>query len=299
MKHLSLLSDSKYLLFGVALINSLARTSTIPLTIHYFCIDEASYAVLTKLSLPNVVPYPPNTLFNEYNPHLLKLKETNFRYTCWALASLFTDYLMHTVQDCDSITYIDSDIYFHKDIKLLFDAFGTSDCGIFKHRFNETHETEPYGLYNVGVVYFKNSPKGRTVLDWWSNAVLYMRYPSLATCGDQRYLDAFPAIVGRINMFIDSNIGHGAPWNWFAYDLSEILNGVIQWKGEKQPHVFTHFSKFVYDFKANTFECTEKNTYHPYTNRNKVYEHDGLRSIHAAYFEALKEANTIVTKNAT
>ena len=42
MKHLTALSDQKYILYGVALIESLEK-STIPWTLHYYCMDEKTY----------------------------------------------------------------------------------------------------------------------------------------------------------------------------------------------------------------------------------------------------------------
>jgi hypothetical protein len=209
---------------------------------------------------------------------------------------VFTHYVTSIVE-CDSITYIDSDIYFHKDISLLFDAFGTKDCGIFRHRFLADHEDSPYGKFNVGIVYFKNSGKGREVLDWWTDAVLYQKYPNLATCGDQKYLDMFPRICGREYIYIDDGIGHGAPWNWLVYDMTSLESGVIQWKGQSQPLVFTHFSKFIYSFEKDTFECTNGQIYHPYTNYNRIYEYKPLYDLHARYFNSLKRAHVCITNN--
>ena len=112
--------------------------------------------------------------------------------------------------NCDSVLYIDSDIIFHRDIKILYESFANKDVGIFRHRFLKIDEECEYGKYNVGVVYFKNSKQGQQVLNWWSDAVLHKKYPELATCGDQKYLDKFPSLCE--NIFIDGNIGHGAPW---------------------------------------------------------------------------------------
>lgn len=296
MKHITALSDSKYLLYGIALLESLKNTSSIPITVHYFCIDQSCYDILTRMSLPNVAVYHPSTLFNDQNKQLCHLKNTNFQYLCWSLASVFTNYIMQTA-NCDSVTYIDSDIYFHMDIAMLFAKFGEKDCGIFRHRFLEDYQESPYGKYNVGVVYFKKSTLGQEVLRWWADAVLYKKYPEYATCGDQRYLDLFPRLCGKENIYIDEGIGHGAPWNWLVYDLSKISSGTITWRTQVQPLVFTHFSKFVYDLQKNTFQCTDVNIYHPYTNYNKIYENKPLYELHEQYFNSLKRANTSITNN--
>jgi hypothetical protein len=294
MKHITIVSDSKYLIFGVALIDSLHKTATIPITIHYFCIDDHCFTILQRLQLDNVIPYEPSTLFNESNQVLCHIKKTDFQYLCWSLASIFTNHILHTIE-CDSVTYIDSDIYFHKDIQLLFNEFGEKDCGIFKHRFLQDYEESPYGKYNVGIVYFKNSTIGREVSHWWSDAVLHRKYPKLATCGDQKYLDLFPRICGKDNIYIDDNIGHGAPWNWLVYGLDAVKDGIITWRGQTQPLVFTHFSKFGTDFPNNKFTCTSS-IYGIYTHNGKIYEIPGLYQLHAEYFNALKIAKSTIDK---
>lgn len=292
MKHLTALSDSKYLIYGIALIRSLNSTTSIPITIHYYCIDELTYNTLKTLNLENVLIYHPSILLD--NSQLLNLKNNNFQYFCWSLASVFTNYIMHAIEN-DSVTYIDSDIYFHKDIKLLFDSFSDKECGIFRHRFLKEYEESPYGKYNVGIVYFKNSKKGKEVLIWWVDAVLYKKYPTLATCGDQKYLDLFPRLCGSENIYIDENIGHGAPWNWSVYNLDKLSEGYIEWNKQIQPLVFTHFSKFGFNFTNNTFQCTS-GIYNIYTNNGSIYKHKELYDLHEGYFEELKKVNNIITK---
>jgi hypothetical protein len=292
MKHITALSDSKYLIFGIALIHSLNETASIPITIHYFCIDDKSYDILRSLKLPNVVPYPPSELFNDENKQLVHIRQTDFQYLCWSLASVFTNHILMRNPDFDSVTYIDSDIYFHKDISILYEHFGEKECGIFRHRFLKPYEDSPYGKFNVGVVYFKNSSKGKEISNWWSDAVLHRKYPELATCGDQKYLDIFPRFCGAANIFIDDGIGHGAPWNWSEYDMSRIGDGIIVWRGQVQPLVFTHFSKFVYNIASNTFS-PHNGVYAGYTRNMQVYnDNPALYAMHAAYFEKLKAANT-------
>ena len=108
------------------------------------------------------------------------------------------------------------------------------------------------GWFNVGVVHFKNSDVGKELLSWWADAVLHKKYPELATCGDQKYLDAF--LEHAENIFIDGNIGHGAPWHWQLYDYSSYFeDGCITWKGEKQKLIFSHFSDFEANMQDNTY----------------------------------------------
>lgn len=300
MKHITLASDTKYLLFALTLIRSVQKHSSIPLTFHYYCMDQNTFQKLQTVQLQNVIIYAPEILvqpvfgiFKQNNParRLQQLKQTEYHYFCWSIASVFSDYIMNKIQ-CDSVTYIDADIMFHKDLNLIFNEIGTKDVGIFKHRFLADNEECPYGKYNVGVVYFKNSNKGRALLSWWADAVLQKKYPEYATCGDQKYLEYFPKVCSPEQIYIDENIGHGAPWQWQCFGFDKLKDGIIEWRGSEQPLVFTHFSKFVYDLEKNTFSPTS--IYQNYTQNNKVFEHPDLYALHANYFEELKVSNKVL-----
>ena len=287
MKHLTALSDQKYILYGTALIESLEK-STIPWTLHYYCIDDVTYRYVTMLRNPRVVAYSPEVLTGgtirfpipANQIRLNRLKAADPRYFCWALASVFTEYVMNHVQ-CDSVTYIDSDIYFHRDIKLLFDGFGEKDVGIFRHRHFLEGGDYGDGLYNVGVVYFKASEKGKRLLSWWADAVLFQRYPEYASCGDQKYLEFFPKSCSPNEIFIDGDIGHGASWQWEVYDLSKLKEKIVIWNGKEQELVFTHFSKFQYNLNDRTFVSSW------YKSDHILYSTPDLYDLHLEYVDAL------------
>ena len=290
MKHLTALSDYKYLPYGVALIESLQKTATVPWVLHYYCIDSESYSILERLKLPNVVAYSPDVLTRsplilpgslEYKLSVLKQKE--FQYYCWSLASVFTRYIMTNVQ-CDSVTYIDSDIYFYKDIARLFQKFGDKHCGIFRHRHFDMNKDYVEGKYNVGVVYFRNSTLGKRLLNWWAEAVVNKSHPQYATCGDQKYLEFFPTVCSPSELYIDEGIGHGASWQWEIYDLSRLSDGIVIWNGEEQELVFNHFSRFQYDLNAMTFSSSW------FKPEHIIWKVPVLKDLHTDYVHALKRA---------
>lgn len=300
MKHITLASDTKYLLFALTLIRSVQKHSSIPLTFHYYCMDQNTFNKLKSVQLKNVVIYPPEILVQpayglvkQFDPakRLFQLKQTEYHYFCWSIASVFSNYIMNNIQ-CDSVTYIDADIMFHQDLNLIFNEIGDKDVGIFKHRFLADNEECPYGKYNVGVVYFKNSKKGCSLLSWWADSVLFKKYPEYATCGDQKYLEYFPKVCSSKEIYIDDNIGHGAPWQWQCFGFEKLKDGIISWRGSEQLLVFTHFSKFVYDLEKNTFFPTS--IYQNYTLNNKVFENPDLYALHANYFEELKISNKLL-----
>lgn len=283
MKNICTVSDSNYLLKGLTLFESLIEKTT-DLTLHYLCIDDLSFNNLKKYESESLLVYNVADLVNQ-DKKLKELKNKDYRYFCWSLASYFQNYLM--VRLNSPLTYIDSDIYFHQSFDEILNAIGQNDVGIFRHRQFPLNSNRPEGLYNVGVVYFNNSELSKYILDWWSDAVLHMKYPELATCGDQKYLEAFPKMCPKDRLFIDGDIGHGAPWQWQLFDFSDYENdGTIMWENKKQTLVFSHFSQFVHDFDNDRYvPSTQHHIYTPLTSYQNI---SGLKKIYDEYFEKLK-----------
>jgi hypothetical protein len=297
MKHLVALSDQKYLPYGLALIESLQITSRVPWTLHYYCIDSATYQALVRLAIPNVHPYSPQTLTfaplsrpSSVEVRLSALREQNFQEFCWTVASVFTHYVMTSTPGCDSVTYIDSDICFYKDIGRLFSKFGDKHCGIFRHRHFDLDKDYVEGHYNVGVVYFRNSTLGRRLLSWWMNAVLTRTPAKYATCGDQKFLEFFPTICAPSELYVDEGIGHGASWQWEIYDLSRLSDGIVIWNGEEQELVFNHFSRFHYDLDTLTFSSGW------FKSDSTLWNTPAWVELHTQYVHALKRAHDRLRK---
>jgi hypothetical protein len=283
MKNICTVSDIKYLYQGLALFESLTKSEDI--TLHYLSIDQISYDILKNINNNKLIIYNIDDLLNN-DDNLINLKNSDYRYFCWSLASYFSNYLL-SKNVGDSITYIDSDIYFHEKIEHLFESFSNKDVGIFRHRQFNVNTPNIEGYFNVGVVYFKNSPKGLEVLNWWCDAVLFKKYPGLSTCGDQKYLDEFPKMCSNDEIFIDGNIGHGAPWLFQLYDYSQFIeNNIIIYRGEKQKYIFTHFSQFEPNYENNTYIPSKM--HHIYTPLTLYNKNKNLKKIYDDYFENLK-----------
>jgi hypothetical protein len=281
MINLCTVSDINFLIKGLTLYESIISHNK-DCILHYLCIDDESYSKLLDLKIKNLKPYNVKDLLSKDND-LKSLKSWDYRYFCWSLASYFSNYLL-TNNNFD-VTYIDSDIFFHQDIRILLDEIGTNEIGIFRHRQFPLSNERPEGFYNVGVVHFKNKEYGRLILKWWSDAVLHMKYPNLATCGDQKYLDKFPLMCPKDCIFIDGDIGHGAPWQWQLYDFSNYeKNQTIIWEGQEQKLIFTQFSQF--ELLPNNYVPSKM--HHIYTPLNYYNEIGGLKIIYDEYYNNLK-----------
>jgi len=287
MKEICTVSDFNYLSKGLALYESLIEYSD-NFILNYLCIDDKSFKILKAFETTNLKVWSVNDLLKN-DKNLLQLKNNNYRYFCWSLASYFSNFLIK--KNNKSVTYIDSDILLHDNIDIILNEIGNKDVGIFRHRQFELTSNRPDGLYNVGIVFFKNSDLGKLLLNWWSDAVLHMKYPNLATCGDQKYLEEFPRLCPKDRIFIEGNIGHGAPWQWqlFNYDDYET-DGTIIWEGKKQKLIFSHFSQFKYDLENNNYIASEQ--HHIYTPIEKYKEIKALKIIYDDYFLKIKKVYT-------
>ncbi len=282
------LSDKNYLKFGKALIDSLISHSTEDFVLYYLCLDEETFESLTDYN-SKVVPVRLSDVENS-NQDLVNFKNRKpYNQFCWSLASCFSYYLLKEKQ-LDDILYIDSDIYFYQDPKLIFDEVGEKSVGIIRHRHNTNLSVD--GEYNVGTVYFRNSDLGIKTLKNWMECVILETRPDLATCGDQKYLELFELICGgpfNELCVIDKTIAHGAPWNFrlYVYDYYN-QDGTVVWGDRKQPLVFNHFSRVGFDSETGVINPTNDN-YADHTLNFQVFNIPEVRNFYIDYANKLKE----------
>lgn len=284
------LSDINFLPQGLVLYKSLKETSKNEIKFYYLCLDDESVSVLNKLNFDDIEIIDVKNLV-EKDEKLKSLRDSDnsspygtYWEFCWTLASYLSNYLLE--RGLDHIYYIDADICFYKDIDVITSEINGKDIGLFRHRMFELDAQRPEGLFNVGVVYFKGSKIGKEACFWWKDAVLWKKYPEYSTCSDQKYLEAFLKMFPKENIYIDENIGHGAPWHWILYSCNDLDKGYIEWQGKKQPFIFSHFSSFRYILSTNSFECSTRHS--GWTNGDTIFNHPKIFKLHKNYFERIK-----------
>jgi hypothetical protein len=278
MKQICTVSDINYLTKGLTLYESLLN-NTDNFILHYLCIDDEAYNKIIPFECSTLKIYNLENLLSS-DEFLTKLKGSQYNYFCWALSSYFSNFLLHNLDK--DITYIDSDIYFHESLDVILEEIGSRDVGIFRHRQFPMNAYRPEGLFNVGVVHFKSTELGIKTSDWWKDSVLHKKHPEYATCGDQKYLDYFLTLCPKDSIYVDENIGHGAPWIWQLYNF--IDKDTIMWGDLKQKLIFTHFSQFEYDKET----YVPSTMHHIYTPLNMYKEIKELKEIYDEYYYNLK-----------
>src|SRR5438045_3229381 len=288
MIHVCTVCDSKYLLKGLALYQSLKNTiGEGKFTLHWLCIDLDIYGTLIQeLDLPETVLYHLEDLETE-QPELLLAKNNPpskygdaYSQYCWTLTPFFIHYLLTHVDidGIDKLIYADSDIFFYQSPQIILDAVGEKAVGIHTHRFTPPYNDDlDVGWYNVGVMVFNNSVEGRAISWFWKNLLLDTSnpfYEKYGTCGDQRYLNLFIPLFGRDKICVfdeDAGILHKAPWC-----------------PDGPPNIaFYHFSHFNHDFATDTwrdYNNVDKPEWRPST-------YPGLWKVYQDYYEAIKRAD--------
>jgi hypothetical protein len=230
--------DRNYLTRAMALHRSLLRYSP-PFTLWALCLDEDTHAALVVLQLEGVRPIPLAQL-EAADPELLAVKGSRstveYYFTC---SPSLPRFLMQQHPEIELITYLDADLLFYSNPQPIFDELGDGSVLIVPHRFPESlRHLEIHGVYNVGLLAFRNDARGRAILDHWREQCLDWCYDRVEDdrFADQRYLDAWP---GQLGVVVLQHPGAGlAPWNVTRYRLDL---GAEPPSVDGHPLVFYHF----------------------------------------------------------
>jgi hypothetical protein len=231
--------DQHYLVRGLTLYESLARHAN-PFVLWVLCFDDLTHDALCKLDLPSLRPVPLQALERD-DQDLLATKEdrsqVEYYFTCtpsWLL------YLVERLPTLDSITYLDSDLFFYSSPQPIYEEMGDQSVVIVGHRFPEQlRHREKYGIYNVGYLTFRNDSYGKQCVRWWRERCLEWCYDRVegGRFADQKYLDDWPARFGQVVALQHKGAGL-APWNVENYSLA-LRNGRVL--VDSEPLVFFHF----------------------------------------------------------
>lgn len=283
MRNYCTLFDSKYLPQGLALYESLKRHSSEPFTLYVLPMDAECADVLISMVLPGVILVHGFHELPQIQP--LRATRTHQEY-CWTLASQLAEVLL---PELDEINYIDADCFFFSDPEVIFDEIGERSIGIIPHRFIPSKKhLEVNGQFNVSLVHFKNDPVGRECLSTWA-AQCREKCSAKEGCGDQKYLDAWPAKYGP-ELCVIQNIGVGlAPWNlanyWVhldAHDFTLIAgrHGFGGWRV-----VMYHF----HEFRSNTDGS--------YRLTNYDLRPEDVELIYEPYIQAVEAAKGLIASS--
>ena len=242
------LFNSNYASRGLLMYESLYKVCP-EAHLYVFAFDNQLYEYLKREQLPNITVV---SLLEFENERMLEVKKTRTaRAYCWTCESLTIQYCLNHF-DIDHCTYIDADMFFYSNPKILIDEMGEKDVLLTEHRYTES-ENIPYGgRFCVQFMTFRNTENGRRVLDWWCERCLEWcgEEHINGQFGDQMYLEDWLERFKGIHVL--QHLGGGvAPWNMQQYVFYKENKKI---KGKKLDDrkifdvVFFHFHaiKFLY-----------------------------------------------------
>jgi hypothetical protein len=295
--------DSKYLARALALHASLVRHCS-SFTLWALCLDEASENVLSQLALPSLEIIPLVTLEAD-DPELSGAKANRslieYYFTCTPSLPL---HILRRQPTVDLITYLDADLWFFGDPRVVFAELGQKSVGIIPHRFAEAiRDRECFGVYNVGWVSFRRDGPGLECLEYWRSRCLAWCSDTAGPQGfaDQKYLDDWPERFKGVSVITQKG-ANLAPWNVANYRLAGRGGRVFV---DEHPLIFYHFhdlhriDRWLYESGLAAYEATlsaglRRRVYRPYLKElRRVSERlaafgladplpPGIRSSHAS-----------------
>lgn len=225
--------------------------------LYVIAFDEDCYEALSQLSLNHASIIRLEDFENE---KLLAVKKdrTPQEY-CWTCASSTIKYCIEKYE-LDHCTYVDADLLFFNDPKVLYDEMGDQSVLITKHKYTPRFDqTATSGIYCVQYLTIKNTEEGMTVLNWWVKACLDWCYARVEDnkFGDQRYLDDWMQRFTGVHEL--QHLGGGiAPWNVQQYTFkrghAKILGKELL-SNTQFDLIFYHYHAFSYTWN-NTFRLT-------------------------------------------
>jgi len=230
--------DHNYLPKGMVLYESLRKYCP-SFKLYILCLNTECYDVLRKANLLNVILIALEDLEKD-DPELLAAKNnrTPVEYY-FTLTPCLPLYILSHFKPLSMITYLDSDLYFFSDPKLIFNEIGSASVGIIGHNFSEKlKKSVLFGKYNVGWISFRNDKNGLLCLQWYRDKCIEWCYDKLESnrYADQKYLDYFAENFEGV-IEIKNKGANLAPWNVDNY-LILNNNGSIYVDGS--PLIFFH-----------------------------------------------------------
>ena len=236
------LFNSNYLTRGIALNESLQRVCA---SYHLYIIafDDACYEYLYNSGIPNITVISLAAFEDE---KLLAIKPTRnaaeYCWTCTPSALLYCIEKYHL----PACTYIDADLLFYQDPKILLDEMGGASVLITEHNYTQLYDVSAtHGKYCVQFMCFKNNINGMTALKWWRESCLDWCYDRLedGRFGDQKYLDDWLTRFDGVHVLRHEG-GGVAPWNIQQYTLVNKADELYIKNKRNQnlfPLIFYHF----------------------------------------------------------
>jgi hypothetical protein len=233
---------ANYLTRVLALYRSLEERFDSDFKLTMLCMDDEAVRVLERLQLPKAELLRIRDLERSF-PELAAVRTSrSIAEFSWTTTPFLLLHLLGKVSTGEPVVYLDADMMFYSDPQPIFDEWGANAISIHEHRYapQHQHHERQSGRFNVGWVGVRNNDEGnRCVARWASQCIELCVYdPERGLCGDQRYLEEWPARYEHLTIIQHKGAGLG-PWNFERYALSAGPDSLLV---DGMPIIFYHFS---------------------------------------------------------
>ncbi len=239
------LFDSVYADKGLVMLNSI-RQHNFSSPIYVLCMDEMCRKIISGESIEKVFPI---NLSEFLDDDLIGIRDRRTKGEfCWSCTGKLIKYVIDNY-DCDSCTYLDSDLFFYDDPEILVDEMIGNHCSVqvVPHRFPNTRRwrlTETTSGKNcVQFNTFSREENSLNLLNIWIGQCI--EKCDRHSGGDQIYTSNW----GNYSfVYASLNDGAGlAPWNIENYKSSKNKNRFLRRSDSQEfTPIFYHFAGIEY-----------------------------------------------------
>lgn len=263
------LFDTYYFARGLALYESLQRNGD-NFHLYVFAFDENVYSFFQENDFDNLTVI---SLKEFENDQLLNVKKNRtIAEYCWTCTGATIQYCIEMFS-LDHCTYLDADLYFYANPKVLLDEVADGKVLITEHRYTKRYDqSKSSGKYCVQFMTFHNNAESMTVLkDWIGDCInwCYARAED-GKFGDQKYLDSWTKEFDGVHELKHLG-GAVAPWNMQQYHFKNENNKLVLFENgsnKKFDLVFFHFHALK--LFADNIICYTSETYKMNNNAREL-----------------------------
>jgi hypothetical protein len=209
------LFNSNYLSRGLVLYQSLIEHCD-DFNLYVIAFDDTTFNYFQKFPKKNLTVI---SLAQFEDEKLLSVKSSRSAGEyCWTSTPSTVLYCINTFK-LDHCVYIDADMCFYTNPKVLIDEWGEKSVLLTEHRYTPKYDQSLIsGKYCVQFVGFKNDQDGIEALTYWRNSCIDWCYARAedGKFGDQKYLDDWTSRFKNVHVL--NHLGGGiAPWNMQQY----------------------------------------------------------------------------------
>ncbi|PEI92778.1 glycosyl transferase [Bacillus pseudomycoides] len=217
----SMIISQKRLIQGLTCYYSLESHGT-NFTVWICCMDNLTYQILTNLKLKHAILIHVKDIENQ---ELLNIKnERSLQEYCWTLKAPLCLHILNHYSEVDHIIYCDADMFFFAKPNIILDEWWKYSVFLCPQR-GTTELENVHGMYQAGLIGFKNDQNSKDILTWWKDKCLeYCKdvYDiEMNRWGDQKYLNHIPDLFSNIKIMTQKGI-NTAPWNLILNNHSSI-----------------------------------------------------------------------------